>query len=328
MKRREFLALAAASASLHAQAPNRTVVVGDVHGDLDSFVNILTMAGILDGEQKWAGGTAQLVQIGDVCDRGPRTSEVIELLIRLEKEARKAKGRVWCLIGNHEAMRMTGDLRYVPASEYESFSNKKSEQKREAIFQAHLKTMASQDDKERPDLGLGYRQKWEKEHPLGQTELLLEYSPEGRFGNWVLNQKAALVLDGTLYVHAGISPKYVDWSASRIDSRVKEELRLGKYAPENASADPEGPLWFRGLADGPENELAAHVDQVLAKHKVTRIIVGHTPTRGAGVVSRFGGKVLLCDVGLSAYYGGRKACVVLEAGSAWALDRGQKTQLK
>ena len=82
------------------------------------------MAGLLDGAQKWTGGAAQLVQVGDVCDRGPRTSEVIELLIRLEKEARKSKGRVYGLIGNHEAMTMQGVLRYATPAEFAAFADR------------------------------------------------------------------------------------------------------------------------------------------------------------------------------------------------------------
>ncbi len=58
-----------------------------------------------------------------------------------------------------------------------------------------------------------------------------------------------------------------------------------------------------------------------------RIVLGHTPTK-TGVVSRLQGKVILADVGLSQYFGARRACLVLERDGAYALDNGKLTQLK
>ncbi|MBI5282056.1 MAG: metallophosphoesterase [Candidatus Solibacter usitatus] len=329
--RREFLGTAASVAlPAAAQQTGRVVVVGDVHGDLDRLVDVLSMAGLVGDRQEWTGGTAQLVQLGDLVDRGPRSREVIEYLQKLEKEARKAQGRVWRLIGNHEAMRMFGDLRDVPAQEYGLYANRKSQAAREKLYQLHIAQMeASGDPRKRLDLSLGYRQQWEKEHPLGEMELLQAFSAQGVYGKWLVEQRAALRLADTLFVHAGISPKYAEWSESRLNSRVKEELTAGGRQGEDAVCrDLEGPLWWRGFAQDSEASLEAHVGQLLSRHGVKRIIVGHVPTGGRGVVSRLGGKLVLADVGLSSQYGGRRACVVIEGGVAAALDQGKRLQLK
>lgn len=53
------------------------------------------------------------MQTGDVPDRGPDSRKVMDLLMDLEKQARKAGGIVHALLGNHEVMNMVGDLRYV-----------------------------------------------------------------------------------------------------------------------------------------------------------------------------------------------------------------------
>jgi hypothetical protein len=45
------------------------------------------------------------------------------------------------------------------------------------------------------------------------------------------------------------------------------------------------------------------------------------------VLPRFGGKVLMIDVGLAGYYGGRMACLVIENGEPYTLHRGQRLQL-
>jgi len=328
IRRRQFLATVAAGALAQAQGASRVVVVGDVHGDLDRFIDVLTMAGLLDDAQRWSGGRSQLVQLGDLVDRGSQSRAVLDLVVRLNREARKAGGQVSCVIGNHEAMRMSADLRYVAPAEYESFRTKNSEKERDELFEANLNRQSNREGVQgRTDLSIDFRRQWEKDHPLGQAELLRAFSPRGVYGKWILQQEVILTVRDTLFVHGGISPKYLEWSASRFRDRIREELRDPAAAgSEAAFLDQEGPLWWRGLANLPEASIAEHVDQVLARHKVKRIIVGHTPTQ-KGVVSRLGGKVILADVGLSAYFGGRRACVVIEGDQAFALDGGRRSLL-
>jgi len=109
----------------------RIVAVGDVHGDLGQLVKALRAAKVIDAKNKWTGGKTHLVQIGDVPDRGPDTKQALDLLMALEEQAKEAGGRVHALIGNHEAMVMTGDLRYSHRGEIESFGG------REALIKAY-----------------------------------------------------------------------------------------------------------------------------------------------------------------------------------------------
>ena len=99
----------------------RVVAIGDVHGAYEGFLSILRLAGIVNEKGRWAGGKAHLVQTGDLLDRGKDTRKVLDLVMRLEGEAKKAGGRVHALLGNHEVMNVLGDLRYVNAEEYEAF---------------------------------------------------------------------------------------------------------------------------------------------------------------------------------------------------------------
>ena len=92
----------------------------------------------MDAKDKWAGGKAHLVQTGDLLDRGKDARKVLDLLMRLEGEARKAGGRVHALLGNHEVMNMLGDLRYVNAEEYKSFQEPESTRRREHFYEAAL----------------------------------------------------------------------------------------------------------------------------------------------------------------------------------------------
>jgi hypothetical protein len=119
------LAFAAVPGSLQAKdewdGVERIVAIGDLHGDYDQFVRLLRSAQLINAKDRWTGGKTHLVQTGDVPDRGPGTRRILDLLMRLEREPRKAGGYVHPLIGNHEAMNLYGDLRYVVAGEYEAF---------------------------------------------------------------------------------------------------------------------------------------------------------------------------------------------------------------
>ncbi len=89
--------------------PLRTIVLGDLHGSLDSFRAILTRAGIVENDS-WRGGRTILVQLGDVIDRGPDSIATYDFLADLQQRARKGKGRVVRLLGNHEMMLVEGDF--------------------------------------------------------------------------------------------------------------------------------------------------------------------------------------------------------------------------
>src|SRR5262245_9071817 len=327
--RRAFLSLVcfvlflpAARAQERIEGVARIVAVGDVHGGFSEFVSILRAAGVLDEKSSWIGGRTHLVQTGDVVDRGPDSRKVLDLLMKLEKQARKNGGRVHALLGNHEAMNIYGDLRYVSPEEYESYRNSNSVEKREAYWNrevAEMKGLGIQ-------LDSGYRSKWEKEHPLGWFEHRLAFGPTGVYGQWLRQRKALIQINDLLFLHGGISPKYAVSSMAQLNEKIHNELEDLKKLEGGVTMDSEGPLWYRGLANGSEVELSSHVDQVLKSYSVSRLVLGHTPTGGA-VLPRFQGRVILIDVGLSKLYGATPACLISEGSKLYALHRGQQLEL-
>src|SRR5881296_3696391 len=108
-------------------APQRIIAIGDIHGDLDAFLGILQRAHLVDPSRRWAGGNSILVQTGDFLDRGPKARAVMDLLMSLQKDAPRQGGRVMVLMGNHEAMNIYGDLRYVTNNDYSSFADDRSD---------------------------------------------------------------------------------------------------------------------------------------------------------------------------------------------------------
>jgi hypothetical protein len=107
------------------------VAIGDLHGDLDQALEVLRLAGLVDDRGHWCGGETVLVQTGDITDRGPNSRTIMDLVMRLQAEAKAAGGKVIPLLGNHEVMNTQGDWRYVHPDDIIEFGS--TEKRREAL---------------------------------------------------------------------------------------------------------------------------------------------------------------------------------------------------
>lgn len=81
-----------------------TYVIGDVHGQYEKMVRILRDADLISDDLRWSGADSALWLIGDLVDRGPAGIEVIDLAMRLQREAAAAGGSANTLIGNHDIL--------------------------------------------------------------------------------------------------------------------------------------------------------------------------------------------------------------------------------
>ncbi len=311
-----LLALVQISAQDVFTGVQRIVAVGDIHGGFTEFVTILRQAAVIDTNNKWIGGATHLVQLGDVLDRGADSRKALDLLAALEAQAKKAKGRVHPLLGNHEVMNMLGDLRYVSPGEFAAFANPGSAMLRDRAYES-LADQARKDD-------AAYRKEWEREHPLGWVEHRQAFAPDGRYGKAFLQRKAIIKINDTLFLHAGISAKFASMTLEEINQNTRKELK--ELTTDGFLMDQEGPFWYRGMAADPEEPLTPLVDAVLKSFDVKRIVLGHTPTTGA-IMPRFNGRVILADVGLAGVYNGSLVSLVIEDGKAIALHRGMKLEI-
>ena len=305
----------------------RIIAVGDIHGDFDQLIAVLRSAEVIDRKNRWIAGRTHLVQLGDLPDRGPDTLKVFEFLEKLESQAKRKRGRVHVLIGNHDAMNMWGRLNYVTPEEYEAFVTRNSERNRDYEYIETVKWIKKNvPEEEWPDFEDGFEQEWYAARPLGWIEHRWAWSPQGEIGEWVLGHLTVLKINDTLFLHGGLGPEFADLSIDEINLAVQTILQKSD-GHRTIKNDPSvGELWYRGLALHPEETETEHLERLLEHFGVNRIVLGHTVTRGA-IIPRFDGRVILADVGLTTYYGGRVACVLIEGERAWAIHRGVKIEL-
>ena len=303
----------------------RIVAIGDVHGDYDAFVSLLRTAKLIDNGTSWTGGTAHLVLPGDYIDRGKDSRKVLDLLMALEPRAEKAGGRVHALLGNHEAMNLYGDLRYAVKADFEAFRGPDSAELRQDLVQAALQAQRIKDGP-RADEAV-FRKKFEEEHPLGWAERQKAFSAEGKYGKWLRQKDVIVKINDLIFLHGGISPKYSSSTPNFINDSVHAELADFSKLNGGVTTDPEGPLWYRGLAESPETDraVAGAVDAFLQSQQARHLVIGHTPQ--LAVLPRFQSKVILIDVGLSAVFGGPPAFLLVENGKYYAVHRGTKLDL-
>jgi hypothetical protein len=218
-------ALVVAAQGSLAQQPTRIVAIADIHGAYAPFVSILTKAGLIDAQQKWAGGRTTLVQTGDYTDRGADVRQVLDLLMALEESARRGGGQATILLGNHEVMNIVGDLRDSTPQIWQTFADGQSERRREQSWKQYEQLVTAR-QKLRTALPEAYshtREPWMAAHPPGWLEYREALGPRGKYGRWLRGKQVAALVGGTVFMHAGINPDQ-PMTVQEVNTRVRDEI--------------------------------------------------------------------------------------------------------
>jgi hypothetical protein len=174
-----------------------------------------------------------------------------------------------------------------------------------------------------------FRARFDAEHPLGWVEHRLAWSPTGVYGRWVLTHGAVIRIDDTLYLHGGIGPEFVAFDADAMNRAVLAALR---HEPEVAGGphdilwNPQGPLWYRGMAQNDEAAESANVAAALSRYQVRHIVLGHTKQYPM-VNSRFDGAVILADIAAPNGCAEPHAFLIKEGDALSAVHRGHRLAL-
>jgi len=257
-------------------APPRLVALGDLHGDFEATRAALRLAGAIDPQDQWIGKDLVVVQTGDQLDRGDGERKILELLERLQTEARAAGGALHVLNGNHELMNAAGDLRYVTAGGFLDFADV-------------------------PGVDLADPRAARVPEPMRPR--WLAFAPGGPWARKLATRPVVLVVGETVFTHGGLLPQHVRRGLDAINDEVQRWLRGdGEISPEILQ-DDESPVWVRRYCIDPKPGDCDVLRETLAAVPAKRLVVGHTVHK-EGVMTACDGAVWCIDVGMAAYYGG------------------------
>jgi hypothetical protein len=106
---------------------------------------------------------------------------------------------------------------------------------------------------------------------------------------------------------------------------AQEILKIDGWTVVN----PEGALWYRGLATEPDDAAGGPFAALLARYGATRFVTGHTPQQTARITARFGGRAILIDTGmLAAYYKGRPAALEIAGNKLTAIYETERLPIE
>ena len=273
----------------------RIIVIGDIHGDFDKLIQCLKIGKLINDKQEWIGKDTYVVQVGDQIDScRPTTISchleknvedkaedilILEFLTNLHRQAEKAKGGVFSLVGNHELMNVEGDMTYVSRKNLldERFSKSPS------------------------NIGI-------------MEPRINAFKPGNKYANFLgCTRPMSIIIGDNLFVHAGIVPeiakKYEIEDMNKLlqlyllgfldDSYSKEEKKIFN---EIFNSPNNSPLWNRIFGNSKklkQSECKKYMDPLRNFYKVGKIYVGHTPQMNDGITSTCDNTIWLTDVGLS-----------------------------
>lgn len=237
-------------------------VMADTHGEFAIAVQLLQRQRVIDQQLRWSFGKGHLAILGDVFDRGPNHTELLWLIYELEAEAARAGGGVHMALGNHEAMVLTGDERYL-----------NPKYRRVAAV-----------------LGVSsHTELWNEQSLLGRW--LRAKAAVFRLGPY-------LCLHGG--ISRALVDRHL--SLAETNKVVREFLAEPRIPSDLSEfvMGPAGPLWYRGYferearAGGFTVADSGDIDLILKTFKVRAVLVGHTTV--PAVTALYDGRVIAVQV--------------------------------
>lgn len=241
------------------EQPDKIFAISDIECSFSNTEAILRAGGVIDDNYNWIYGSNHLVVNGDMFSRGLDMMALLWLLYKLDFEAQQAGGKVHIIIGNHEAMNLKGDVRYVE-KRYIDFAER---------------------------IGVTYKDLFGKETELGAWL---------RTKNTIVRIGRNLIVHGGIspqYLDMGLSPLEVNQMVRRDLGKQTSELdEISRFI-----FGSRGPHWYRGMVFSRERDnpvFAEDLPPILDFFDADRFIVGHC--KGENILKLHDKKVVVIDV--------------------------------
>ncbi|KAK6163266.1 hypothetical protein DH2020_000130 [Rehmannia glutinosa] len=282
--------------------PSRLIAIGDLHGDLPKAKEALRLANLIGPDDRWSGGSATVVQVGDIFDRGGDEIKLLYFFERLKREAAKAGGLVITMNGNHEIMIVDGDFRFATLQGLKEFENWGMWQ---CVGNAMKKMCDGIDGKMVANVFDGLPDQFPGIKPEilnGARARLAAMRPNGLIATRFLSKNQTVVVVGdSVFAHGGLLQKHVQYGLERVNEEVKDWILGLKDKVENQLIRGRNSIvWLRSFS----HELAKECDCSMLEHVLEtipgakRMIMGHTIQAG-GISSICGNQAIRVDVGMS-----------------------------
>ena len=269
--------------------PEKLFLISDVEGEFEGFRSLLISNKVMDENYNWTFGKGHMVICGDLFDRGNEVPECLWLIYKLEQEAKAKGGYLHTLLGNHDIMNLSGDLRYVQPKYIE----------------------------EAKAAGIDYMSLYSKDTELGKwlrTKNIIEKIGD----NLCMHAGVAPQINKLKMRLQDINTKCRPF----YDKAAKMEKNVDPSVAD-FFAGSTSLFWYRGYFAEPK-ATEAEVDETLSLYGVKRIVVGHTIVPG-NVGFYYNGKVLGLDVNQHA---GNHQAALMEKGKWFKVDdKGTRTEL-
>jgi hypothetical protein len=238
---------------------DKIFALSDIEGNFHGLYKLLLAGGVIDEQLNWKYDNGHLVICGDIMDRGEEVTASLWLLYKLEEEAKSKGGFVHVILGNHEIMNLSEDIRYVHPKYIEV--SKRLERDYNELYAANT------------ELGRWLRSKNIMEK-IGNSLFLHAGVSEA------INSAGH-----SLKKLNNLARPYYDQDG--FDS-ILIKARVTTIFNSNTS-----PFWYRGYFVNPTASLS-QVQSTLSKFNVKRIIVGHTLVEN--IKKLYNGYVIAVDV--------------------------------
>lgn len=243
--------------------------VGDTHGYYDNLKKLLISNGLMDENENWTGGDQHLIFLGDLFDRGHDVTKNLWMIYQLDYQAKAAGGAIHIVLGNHEVMTFSNDLRFISPKE-------------NSMAATHGVNYQDMFDLQESVLG-----EWLASKPsiLKVDEMLFAHggviTNYGDFSLKKFNDSVYSFMQEPVFKYLGMDP-----------------LDTINFKPENIKEragffySSVSPYWYRGYVTS--DSTVKELNIVLNKYNSVVHVVGHTPQETITQFHR--GKLIVTDL--------------------------------